>query len=872
MKDHNLSSFINQNFFEQSSENNSIHRTSYSKNCTTNKQKQNRNKRHETNITVHSQIPTQLETSYRQLFQTTVTRNASKRTRIGTVQNVAEILDNQPEKIICSIFENKSATETKVGICAINFNLGTLTFSEFIDSQIYIRVIHKLQIYNPTEIVIPTTSTGQTDSKLVSVIKYNVPEAAKITSIPLKLFDDREGLRNINTFQIENNDDRNLHNSNFVENTFGLSAVAGAFAFMKSLENLNKRGFPYKFKNLRVKFEGPTDSMLIDALTIKNLELVENNIEKNKLSLLKFLDSTSTSMGRRLLRNNILQPLTDKESISRRIEAVQEILDSDGLLENIISNLKHSHDMDKLFSKLLHVDSSTIRADRKINYVLLLKHTISLIQRVDRVLEPVDIQSSLLKEIKRVISSPEISLCQIKIDEVINEDCGWASTNINLQNQKIYAVKNGSNGLLEAARGIYETILSQVEEEVDEISEDLDFPVDHTLDATRGFVIRISKNSWNDPNKLPDKLINKVVKGKWIECHTMKLIKYNARLKDIITEICLLSEKSVHTLLVEITVYISNLFMVSEAISLLDLICSFTTNTVKHQYCYPEIGCNIQIEQARHPVLDSTLDHFVSNDIRNIQGSSNLQIITGCNMSGKSVYLKQVALLSIMFQIGCPIPAKSAVMPIFKNLHARLCNDSLELSSSNFMFEMKEISHCLGSLSENTLLILDELGRNSSINDGLAVSLAVTEYVLNTNCVAFISTHFLDIPKILINRPSVTHLHMKTDVVDDKLQMSYSIEDSSSIIEHSTLRIAREVLPRAVIENAYIISDQLANSRNRCTNRAGNIPNDSHLDTLEVNQMKKIYNLLSLLKNSSAANETSLPTLKLLQSQFMESF
>ncbi|KAG0669663.1 MutS protein msh4 [Maudiozyma exigua] len=713
MVEHNLSSFVSQTYFEQVLQKKSSHKTN-DKYMTRTK----RNLRCETTDAVHSQNPRAMETSYKEVFQTNVTRNASKRTRVGTVQKSTEVLDPQPEKIVCSIYENRNATETKVGICAINFNLGTLTFSEFIDSQIYIRVIHKLQIYNPTDIVLPATSTGLADSKLISVIKYNVPEATKITNIPYKLFDDKEGLRNLQKFQIVDGNVTELSNCNFVENSFGLCAVAGAFELMKNVENLNKRGLSYKFKNLRIKFEGPADSMLIDTLTIKNLELVENNLEKNKLSLLKFLDSTSTSMGRRLLRNSILQPLTDKESILQRIEAVREIVENDGMLESIIGNLKHSYDMDKLFSKLLYVDSSSIRADQKINYILLLKQTITLIQAVNEVLEPIEIQSSLLKEIKRVISSPEISLCQTKIDEVINEDCGWACININLQNQKIYAVKNGTNGLLEASRGIYETLLSQIEEEINEISEDLNVPVDHTLDSTRGFVIRISKDMWPDPDQLPRQLINKVVKGKWIECHTLKLMKYNARLKDIITEICLLSEKAVHKLLSEMTIYISNLFMVSEAISLLDLICSFSTNTLKYQYCYPDAGCNIQIEQARHPVLDSTLQNFVSNDIRNILGSSNLQIITGCNMSGKSVYLKQIALLSVMFQIGSPIPAKSAVMRIFKNLHTRVCNDSLELSSSNFMFEMKETSHCLDNLSEDTLLILDELGRNSSINDG----------------------------------------------------------------------------------------------------------------------------------------------------------
>ncbi|SMN18534.1 similar to Saccharomyces cerevisiae YFL003C MSH4 Protein involved in meiotic recombination [Maudiozyma saulgeensis] len=864
MKQHNLSSFINQNYFKERAQNAAVKSISGNKKLLLPNDQQESTKDLDNSVSNRTHGSQSNMTSYRHIFETTVTRDTSKRAKFRAIPTLTEVLDSSPDRIICSIFENRNSLETKVGICAINLNLGTLTFSEFIDSQIFIRVIHKLQIYNPTEILVPTTSMVPTSSKLISVIKYNVPEATKISNIPHKLFDDREGLQIINKFQMESK------KANFVEKTHGLRAIAGAFEYINNRNT--KDSLYHKFKSLRIVFEAPDDTMLIDLLTIKNLELVENNIERDKLSLLKFLDSTSTCMGRRLLRNNILQPLTNEDGIALRIEAVKEMLEHDGLLETVCCNLKHFHDMDKLFSKLLYVENITVRAEQKVNYVLLLKNTIRQIQLVNEIFTDVDLKSSLLREVKRILGSPAIKIAQKEIDNVINEDCGWASSNINLQNQKIYAVKNGSNGLLEAARGVYKNIIDQISEEVEQLSDDLGVPVDHTLDSSRGFVIRIPRNDWPDMNALPEEYINKVVKGRWIECHTLKLIKFNTRLRDIITEICLLSEKAVHSLLNELTKHIAAFFMVSEAISLLDLICSYSTNTSKYKYTFPEFGYNIQVEDARHPVLDTTLPDFVPNNIRSIKGSSNLQIITGCNMSGKSVYLKQVALLCIMFQIGCPIPAKSATLPIFKNLHARLCNDSLELSSSNFMFEMKETAYCMDGLSEDTLLILDELGRNSSVCDGLAISLAATEFILHSKCVAFISTHFQEIPKILINKPSVMHLHMRTDILGDKMKMLYRLHESSSIIEHSALKVVSKIFPKAVIDNSYVIANNLSNCRNNNADDSDTLSNDKQLNQKEVNQMKKIQNFLSLLRQNSMEDKINLDTLKLLQMQFMESF
>lgn len=163
----------------------------------------------------------------------------------------------------------------------------------------------------------------------------------------------------------------------------------------KSSRNLNA------FRKLRIQFEGTENTMLIDSKTVRGLELVENKLDKNGISLWKFLDTTSTKMGQRSLRNSILQPLTDRGSIEMRLEALEELKANDDLLQKLRLEMKSLPDLDKLFSRLLCINHSAIKPDQRINYVLLLKETLQSVKSLKDALNDQLIQSRLISETKK---------------------------------------------------------------------------------------------------------------------------------------------------------------------------------------------------------------------------------------------------------------------------------------------------------------------------------------------------------------------------------------------------------------------------------------------------------------------------------------
>ena len=380
-------------------------------------------------------------------------------------------------------------------------------------------------------------------------------------------------------------------------------------------------------------------------------------------------------------------------------------------------------------------------------------------------LEVIKSQSSLLRDIGNFLSNKALSGIIHVINTYINEDCVWANSHHELQKQKCFAVKSGSNGLLKASREIYRNISYAILDDIKLLNTKYPYSISHGYENKRGFFLKIKKAVDPEITDLPSIFINKSIKKTYIECSTLKLLKDNARLHEALDEVLLISEKIIDKLFNEIkNKNMSSLFMLAEGIAILDLLCCFANNTIKYTYCKPVFCDFLHVIRNRHPILENHISPFISNDILSIKESSNFHIITGCNASGKYVYLKQTSLLSIMAQIGCPIPAASGILPIFKKLHARICNDSMEVNTSNFAFEMKEIIYFLENISYNSLLIIDKLGRGSDIIQGLAL----IEYMLNLNSTVFFSTHVNEIPKFFKTRLSAIHLDMKTEVDHNK--------------------------------------------------------------------------------------------------------
>ncbi|ODV61901.1 MutS family protein MSH4 ASCRUDRAFT_7366 [Ascoidea rubescens DSM 1968] len=752
-------------------------------------------------------------------------------------------------KILCSIYESKTISPI-VGVCFLNFATSELILSNIQDSQTYVRTIHKLNIYQPTEILVPinylssiesaanttnTTNTtlsntstvttniltnveknDQNQSKIIKIIQSIINTGnCKITGINSKLFNPSTGLEQIKKYAYEK-DFTKLFNE-LTDKPILLASVNSIIQYMK-----NSSTCQILFGNLRISYKACESTLLIDSKTIKSLELVNNSIDnKHGISLLKFLNSTVTKMGYRVLRNNILQPLTNPESIKLRLESVRELLMDNDMLSEVRSILKNSQDLDRLFSCLIISSKKQIQSrsisDQNINNIILLKHALNISLNISHSLK--DVHSILLLEIKEICSHPDLISVKNLINDSINEDCSWSNTPLDLKNQKCYAVKGGKNGLLDVQRQIYKNIIDDIILLIEGIAEEHQLILDHKFDSTRGFYITIKKSQIIDTNKLPDIFINRIYKKNFIECTTLDIIKCNSRLNDTLSEIILMSDHIINELTEKCKSYISTMFMVSEALAILDLLCCFAYNAKTATNCYtcPEIFDKLVLKSSRHPILETTLNHdYISNDTYSTRDTSRVHILTGANMSGKSVYLRQMALLVVMAQIGSFIPADYAMFPIFHKLNARICTDTLtDINTSSFTQEMNEIAYIIEEANYKSLVIIDELGRGSSIVDGLSISVAITEYLVDIGPTVFLSTHFHDLPVILRNKPGVVQLHMSVDIKGSEFDMHYKVVTGESKLKNYGMKFVQNLglFPLSVIRHSFEISKRLESTK-----------------------------------------------------------
>ncbi|AET41145.1 MutS family protein MSH4 Ecym_7308 [Eremothecium cymbalariae DBVPG len=773
------------------------------------------------------------------------------------------------EKVVCSIFESAKDADTRVGMCIINYTTGEMTISEFMDSQIFIRTLHKLQIHQPTEIILPSVSLSPKVSKLATLIKFNIPESVKVSEATVKYFNAKDGLKAVEHYGLFPHSEKVSCLEEFTGKKFGLCATSAAARYVTQYSN--ETSHHYKFRNFRIRYEGTENTMLIDPRTIRGLELVSNLIEKNGLSFFKHLNRTVTKPGQRALRNNILQPLSNANTIKMRFEAVVELQANPDLLRSLRSELKTVQDLDVLYCMLLSVNHGAIKQKHRINYAISLKDSFASSKKIKSLLEESQLKASLLQEIKENIFGTVLNDLQELINDHINEDCTLATTDLEHQNQMIYAVRSGSNGLLDVLRQLYKKVIDEVYEYVSKLSEDHHMNIDYGYDSSRGFFMKVKRTEVSTSDLHPT-FINRIQKKNMIEFTTMHVVKLNARLNEVMSEILLMSDQLVERLLNDTVKHIAVLFMVAEAVSILDLLCSFAQYGSETNAIVPEFSDALLIKGARHPILSTVIDDYVPNDIVCTKSSSSIQIITGCNMSGKSVYIKQVALLNIMAQIGCPIPAEYACFPLYTKIHARVCNDPLELNSSTFAAEMKEMAYFLHDVDDKTLMIIDELGRGSSIGDGFAISLAITEHLVQKNCTVFLTTHFNDIAKIMSSRPTVVHLHMSTTLDEtDALKMTYKITNEFDHIKNYGLRVVKSLFPPKIIKEACELANSISTARKKTTNSL--LTTEESLEYQgRVVQVRQIHYLVALLSKIKSSEDFSLDSLKAIQENFVKRF
>lgn len=342
------------------------------------------------------------------------------------------------------------------------------------------------------------------------------------------------------------------------------------------------------------------------------------------------------------------------------------------------------------------------------------------------------------------------------------------------------------------------------------VTESHNLNLDLKFDSARQYYISVSAS---EVETLPEIFINIYRRKTRIECQTLDLVKLNQKIIDAHNEVINMSDQTIQSLINDVCSEISVLFRVSEAIAMLDMLAAFAELATCNEYIRPELTDALAIKSGRHPIREKIhTKKFIPNDAYATQ-QSRFQIITGSNMSGKSTYIRSLALMTIMAQIGCFVPAEYASFPVIHQLFARVStSDDLEANVSTFAVEMREMAFILRNIEPRSMVIVDELGRGTSTTDGLAIAIAIAEALIESHALVWFVTHFCDLALILAERSGVVSLHLAAEISPDisRMVMLYKIAEGPDTTQFYGLAVAKLVdLPPGVLESAQAVSEKL---------------------------------------------------------------
>ncbi|ETS87201.1 hypothetical protein PFICI_01029 [Pestalotiopsis fici W106-1] len=730
----------------------------------------------------------------------------------------SSIWGSDGHQVICAVSEARGVSPS-VGLAFINVTTNEAILSQICDSQFYVKTIHKISMYDPDTILMASTAfPPNVKSTLLSMIEEEF-HATIVESLDRKYWSETAGMDAMHNLVFR--EDLESIQIAMQGNFYATCAFAAAVRYLEAACHLKIMAH-----SLRLRYQPSENSMMIDISTIHSLELIQNIQDaKSKHCLFGLLNQTSTPMGARMLRSNVLQPSTQiQQTLKPRYDALDELTIKEDMFFGIRSGKFFPLETFAAFNlisrgshqRLVIVPEhgSIYESEMAINHVLMIKSFVVAILPLYEALSCA--QSELLQRIRDVCQPEVIAPIRELISATINEDVSYVKTPIDLRNQRTYAVKSGVHGLLDVARQTYKEGVDDVFEHVEKVKAENELSFDIKYDDNRKHYIRV-KDCELEGRDIPDLLINRVRRGGYLECQTLCLVQLNNRITDSHNETVMLSDKVIRELLDAIRGHVANLFRACEGIALLDMLAAFGQAITTRDYIRPEFGDTLALKAARHPIIEMMLQgKFVPNDVYASE-DRRFQIITGCNMSGKSTYIRMIALLQIMAQIGCFVPAEYAHFTIVEHLFVRMSTDDcIEANLSTFSTEMREMAFILGNINGKALAVIDELGRGTSTRDGLAIALAISEALIQSKSMIWFATHFHQLAKVLGSRPGVLNLHLGTDISPTelaetpKMTMLYKVDSGPLNEVHYGLHLAKVVgFPDSFLHIAETTSHKL---------------------------------------------------------------
>ena len=477
--------------------------------------------------------------------------------------------------------------------------------------------------------------------------------------------------------------------------------------------------------------------MSLDINARRNLEITEKMRDKSKKgTLLWVLDKTSTSMGGRHLRRWLNDPLIDTLEINRRLEAVKELKENVMLRGDVIDNLKKVYDIERLAGKMAYGNANA-------RDMITLKNSLARLPEVKSVLQTSE--SPMLKDIydnldelqdiyelieKSIVDDPPMTvkdggIIKLGYDEEVDKlkTATTEGKNWIIQLEAEEREKTGIKNLKVGFNKVFGYFIEVTKSNLDQVPER--YVRKQTLTNAERYITEELKNLENQILGAEEKVVS---------------LEY-----DLFTKIR-----------EEIAKNIRRLQKTATMVSTLDVLASFAQVAEDMNYCMPQVDNSgiIDIKGGRHPVIEKMLGagEFVENDTYLDKNENRLSIITGPNMAGKSTYMRQVALITLMAQVGSFVPAEEVKIGVVDKIFTRVgASDDLSMGQSTFMVEMMEVATILKEATQNSLVILDEIGRGTSTYDGLSIAWAVAEYIANKEkCGAktLFATHYHELTEL----------------------------------------------------------------------------------------------------------------------------
>ena len=702
--------------------------------------------------------------------------------RIVTPGTVIEsnMLDESKNNYLASVF----MTDKSCGMSFIDISTGEVHLDSVCEGDAISHVLNRLGTYSPSEVILNKYASSV--KSISDFIKNRLSVDYQIVSE--KSYDINELQREIFSHISDDESKR----AEFNKNEALLYSFGVALNYLKGvqkndLENIND-----------VDFYNENSFLTLDLTARRNLELTETQIRREKRgSLLWVLDHTKTAMGKRLIRSWVEQPLINYSTIILRQNAVEELTSDTILLDSLKEYLSEMFDLERIMTRIVY-GSANAKELKTLSLTINQLHSIksSLVNSKSKMLSGIYDDIDLLEDINELITT---AICDDPPLTV--REGGMIRDGYNAELDSLRDIVNNGKGYL--------TSVEQSEQEKTGIKK-----LKIGYNRVFGYYIEVT-NSFKD--LVPDHYIRKQTLSNCERYITQELKELESKVLGAQERIVRIEFELFSAIREQIASQLERVRKTARAVANLDALCSLAYTAVNNNYTRPVVDTSdeIIIENGRHPVVELMLQGapFVPNDTQLDCNKNRIAIITGPNMAGKSTYMRQVAVIVLMAQIGSFVPADSAKIGIVDRIFTRVgASDDLSAGQSTFMLEMTEVADILNNSTSKSLIVFDEIGRGTSTYDGMSIARAVLEYTADKKKIGaktLFATHYHELTELEETVDGVNNYNTSVKKRGDDITFLRRIVKGAADGSYGVEVAKLAGVPKAVVENAKKILKSL---------------------------------------------------------------